>query len=143
MCSFSVPMAREDEGMWTFDNPPLKQLKERYNFEPNRDWLEHMRLSSVRLNDGGSGSFVSPNGLVMTNQHVASTQLAKLSNEQRDLLKTGYYARSQAEELRCPDLEIDVLMSLENVTDRVQSAGRNTPDEKTANELRRGEVAKI
>jgi hypothetical protein len=61
-----------DEGMWTFDNPPRKHWKERYNFEPTDAWLEHVRLASIRLNDGGSGSFVSPNGLLMTNQHVAS-----------------------------------------------------------------------
>ncbi len=68
-----------DEGMWTFDNPPRKQWKERYNFEPTEAWMEHLRLASVRLNDGGSGSFVSPNGLIVTNQHVASGQLQKIS----------------------------------------------------------------
>ena len=71
LLGISVSLA--DEGMWTFDNPPIKQLKERYGFEPTREWLDHVRLSSVRFNDGGSGSFVSPRGLVLTNHHVALT----------------------------------------------------------------------
>ncbi|MEW6731636.1 MAG: S46 family peptidase [Acidobacteriota bacterium] len=140
--SVSLIPVQADEGLWTFDNPPLKQLKERYQFEPTKEWLNHVRLSSARLNDGGSGSFVSPNGLVMTNHHVASGQLAKLSTEQRDLVETGFYARTQAEELRCPDLEINVLVSMDNVTERVQSASRNA-DDKKANELRKAEIAKI
>src|SRR5215213_1966568 len=85
-----VPAARADEGMWTFDNPPLKQWKERYNFEPTKEWLDNVRLASVRLNDGGSGSFVSPDGLLMTNQHVASGQLSKVSTRERDYTKNGF-----------------------------------------------------
>ena len=101
-----------DEGMWTFDNPPLKQLKDRYGFTPAQQWLDHVRLSSVRFNDGGSGSFVSPNGLAITNHHVAFGQLQKLSNAQKDYVRDGFYARTQAEELKCTDLELDVLMSM-------------------------------
>jgi hypothetical protein len=143
LCSLSVQIGRADEGMWTFDNPPVKQLKERYNFEPTKEWLDHVRLSSVRINDGGSGSFVSPNGLVMTNHHVASGQLAKLSTEQRNLMDTGFYARTQAEELKCPDLEINILVSIENVTEQVQAAGHSAHDNKAANERRKAEIAKI
>ena len=80
-----------DDGMWTFDNPPRKQWKERYNFEPSDAWLEHVRLASVRV-EGSSGSFVSPNGLLMTNQHVASGQLQKLSTSERNLRRDGFYA---------------------------------------------------
>jgi len=76
-----------DEGMWTFDNPPLKQLKDRYGFTPAQQWLDHVRLSSVRFNDGGSGSFVSPNGLAITNHHVAVVQLQKLSNAQKNYVR--------------------------------------------------------
>src|SRR3989442_532734 len=86
-----------DEGMWTFDNPPRKQWKEQYSFEPSDAWLEHMRLASVRLNDGGSGSFVSPGGLLMTNQHVASGQLQKISTKDRDYTQEGFYARTRNE----------------------------------------------
>ncbi|HXG65418.1 MAG TPA: S46 family peptidase [Blastocatellia bacterium] len=138
-----VPAPRADEGMWTFDNPPLKQWKERYNFEPTQQWLDHVRLASVRLNDGGSGSFVSPNGLVMTNQHVAEGQLAKLSTPERDLVKNGFYARTYAEELKCPDLEVNVLVSYEDVTARVKGAVKPGAADKEANEQRRAEIAAI
>jgi Peptidase S46 len=139
----ALTAVRADEGMWTFDNPPLKQWKERYNFEPTPAWLEHVRLASVRLQDGGSGSFVSPNGLVMTNQHVASGQLAKLSTKERDLAKDGFYARTSAEELKCPDLEINVLVSYEDVTKRVQGAVKANASDKDANEQRKAEMAAI
>ena len=76
LLSGGVMLLRADEGMWTFDNPPLKELKDKYNFTPTQQWLDHIRLSSVRFNDGGSGSFVSPNGLVITNHHVALGQLS-------------------------------------------------------------------
>src|SRR5438034_6613411 len=135
--------AAADEGMWTFDNPPVKQLKEKYNFTPAEQWLDHIRLSSVRFNDGGSGSFVSPNGLVITNHHVALGQLQKISNAQRDYVKDGFYAKTQAEELKCPDLELNVLVSMENVTARVQGAVKPGMTEKQALDARKGEQAKI
>ena len=81
-----------DEGMWTLDNLPLKQLKEKYGFEPTPAWLEHIRLASVRVGDGGSGSFVSPNGLVLTNHHVALGQLQKVSTPQKNYVNDGFYA---------------------------------------------------
>src|ERR687894_485160 len=124
--------ALADEGMWTFDNLPLRLWKERYNFEPTQEWIDNMRLASVRL-EGGSGGFVSPDGLIITNQHVAAGQLAKLSTKERDLVKNGFYARTQAEELKTPDLEANVLVSFENVTDRVQSAAKAGASDKEAN----------
>jgi hypothetical protein len=136
-------VARADEGMWTFDNPPLKQWKERYNFEPTKEWLDRVRLASVRLNDGGSGSFVSPDGLLMTNQHVASGQLSKVSTKERDYTKNGFYARTQADELKCPDLEINVLVSYEDVTRRVQGAVKPGATDAQANEQRTAEKAAV
>src|SRR5437773_7608212 len=135
--------AAADEGMWTFDNPPVKQLKDKYNFTPAEQWLDHIRLSSVRFNDGGSGSFVSPNGLVITNHHVALGQLQKISNAQRDYVKDGFYAKTQAEELKAPDLELNVLVSMENVTSRVQGAVKAGMTEKQALDARKAEQAKI
>src|SRR2546427_12330329 len=78
-----------DGGMWTFDNPPLKQLQEKYGFTATKAWLDHVRLSSVRFNDGGSGSFASPNGLTITNHHRAFVQLNKLSTARKAYVKGG------------------------------------------------------
>ena len=135
--------SRADEGMWTLDNPPVKQLQEKYNFTPNAQWLDHIRLASVRFNDGGSGSFVSPNGLVITNHHVAFGQLQKVSTPEKDYVKDGFHAKTQAEELKCPDLELNVLVSMENVTSRVQGAVKPGMTEKQALDARKAEQAKI
>jgi hypothetical protein len=128
--------------MWTFDNMPMKQLQDKYNFTPTTQWLDHIRLSSVRFNDGGSGSFVSPS-LVITNHHVAFGQLQKVSTPQKDYVKDGFYARTPAEELKAPDLELNVLMSMENVTSRVQGAVKPGMTEKQALDARKAERAKI
>ncbi len=139
----AVP-AMADEGMWTFDNPPLAQLKARYGFEPTAEWLDRLRLSSVRFNDGGSGSFVSATGLVLTNHHVARHQLQKLSSAEHDYANLGYLAHKPEEELKCPDLELNVLESLENVTDRVMAATKAAGDDSVAAlKARKSEVAKI
>jgi hypothetical protein len=111
-----------DEGMWTFDNPPVKQLEEKYHFTPTQQWLDHVRLSCVRLNDGGSGSFVSPHGLLLTNHHVARGQLQKNSTAEHDFVKNGFYAAAPEAEMKSPDLEVNVLMSMENVTPTVLAA---------------------
>jgi len=132
-----------DEGMWTFDNPPLKQLQEKYGFTPTKAWFDHVRLSSVRFNDGGSGSFVSPNGLTITNHHVAFGQLQKLSTAGKDYVKDGFHAKTQAEELKCPDLELNVLLSMENVTSQVQGTVKSGMTEKQALDARNAEKAKI
>ena len=134
---------RADEGMWTFDNIPAPRLKQRYDFVATPQWLEHVRLSSVRFNDGGSGAFVSPNGLVVTNHHVALGQLAKVSTEKNDYIKNGFYARKPEEELKCPDLELNVLISMENVTDRVLGAVRPGDGDKEQNEERKAAMAGI
>ena len=147
-CVFLTSLAsslstRADEGLWTFDNPPRKQWKDRYNFEPSDAWLENVRLASVRLNDGGSGSFVSPDGLLMTNQHVASGQLQKISTKDRDYTEEGFFARTRSEEVRSPDLEINVLVSYEDVSRRVQNAVKPGASDKDANEQRKSEIAAI
>jgi hypothetical protein len=120
--------------MWTFDNPPVKQLEEKYHFTPTQQWLDHVRLSCVRLNDGGSGSFVSPHGLLLTNHHVARGQLQKNSTAEHDFVKNGFYAATPEEEMKSPDLEVNVLQSMENVTPSVQEAlkGAKTPEEEFA-----------
>lgn len=111
-----------DEGMWLFTDPPAALLKERYGFEPGGAWLEHVRKSSVRFNSGGSGSFVSSEGLVMSNHHVGADAIQKLGTAEKNYMRDGFHARTREEELRCHDLELNVLMSIADVTDEVQAA---------------------
>jgi hypothetical protein len=119
---FSGLAARGDEGMWLFNNPPKKILKERYGFDADPSWYEHLQKSSVRFNSGGSGSFVSSNGLVITNHHIGADALQKLSTKDKNYLAEGFHAKTQAEEVKCLDLELNVLMSIEDVTARVEAA---------------------
>ena len=118
----STPTLQADEGMWLYTAPPLKQLKEKYNFEPDAKWLEHLQKSSVRFNSGGSGSFVSANGLVMTNHHVGADDLQKLSTKEKDYLKDGFEARDAKDELKCKALELNVLQTIKDVTAEVNAA---------------------
>jgi hypothetical protein len=136
-------MSFADEGMWTFDNPPVKQLQQKYNFTPTAAWLENVRLASVRFNDGGSGSFVSPTGLVLTNHHVASGQLQKMSSASKDYLKDGFYAASQKDEMKTPDLEINVLISFDDVTARVRAVEKPGMSDQDLVKARKQEMAAI
>jgi len=141
---FAAPYeTRAEEGMWTFDNPPVKLLNEKYGFTPTQAWLDHLRLSSVRLNDGGSGSFVSLDGLLLTNHHVARGQLQKNSTAEHDYLRDGFYADTPDKEMKSPDLEVNVLVGMENVTARVQGAAKGITDETKALKAREAEIAAI
>ncbi|MGH2930278.1 MAG: S46 family peptidase, partial [Solirubrobacteraceae bacterium] len=139
----AAPVARADEGMWTLDNLPVKLLKDNYGFTPTPEWVSLLRGASVRFNDGGSGAFVSKDGLVLTNHHVALGQLQKMSTAAKDYVKGGFFAHGAAEEIKCPDLEINVLVSMENVTDLVQKAADPKAAEKDQNEQRKAEIARI
>ena len=108
--------------MYLFNDLPGKVLQDRYGFEATEAWANHLRLSSVRFNSGGSGSFISSNGLVLTNHHVASDTLHKLSTPERNLIDDGYLAKSMDQELKAPDLELNQLVSIEDVTSRVEQA---------------------
>ncbi|MEW6367817.1 MAG: S46 family peptidase [Acidobacteriota bacterium] len=147
MVSISILLASSvasgDEGMWTFDNPPRALLKERHGFEPSQEWLDHLRLASVRIGDGASGSFVSPDGLVLTNHHVGRGQLQKVSTPEKDYVKDGFHARKREEELKCPDIELNVLISMEDVTARVQGVVKPGMTEEDALDARNAEKAKI
>jgi hypothetical protein len=133
---------RADEGMWTFDNLPLKQLQERYGFAPTPEWIEHVQKASINFG-GGSGAFVSPDGLALTNHHVALGQLAKLSSPEHDYIRDGFFARTRAEELPCPDLELKVLMISEDVTVRVLGAVDSVAADSAQSDQRKAAMARI
>lgn len=141
-CMVSL-VARADEGMWLFNDLPVKTLKEKYNFEPTAEWSDHIRLSSVRFNSGGSGSFVSSTGLVLTNHHVASETLYKLSNKDRNVAEDGYLASGYEAELKAPDLELNQLVSIQDVTEQVLAAVKDGMSAADAAAARRGAMAKI
>ena len=96
----AMTSACADEGMWTFDSLPLGQLAERHGFVPTSEWIARVRSASVRFNSGGSGSFVSPGGLVMTNHHIAADTLQKISTPAKDYLKDSFLARTQGDEVK-------------------------------------------
>ncbi len=137
-----APVVSADEGMWLLTHPPTAAIKAAYGFEPSAEWLGRMQRAAVRFETGGSGSLVSANGLVMTNHHVGSDMLAKLSSPSRDLLSTGFLASSPEQELQCPDLELRVLISITDVTDRINSASSAT-DPAQAADARRRTIADI
>lgn len=132
-----------DEGMWLFNNPPRAQLKERYQFDPTDEWLDHLRLSSVRFNSGGSGSFVSADGLVMTNHHVGADDLAKLSDEKTNYLRDGFHARTRDQEIKCKGLELNVLLAIKDVTADVNSAVKEGMSPADAFKARQAKIAEI
>ncbi|HEY0838830.1 MAG TPA: S46 family peptidase, partial [Vulgatibacter sp.] len=134
--------ALADEGMWTFDNFPSAAVKEKYGFEPDRDWLDHVQLSSARLANGCSGSFVSPSGLVLTNHHCVHTCVEQLSTAKRDYVQQGFLARTQAEEKVCPATEINQLRRISDVTGVVSEATAGL-DGKAFAEAQRAAMSKL
>lgn len=139
----SINIARADEGMWPFNNVPRAEIKKRYGFEITDAWLMKVQMASVRFNNGGSGSFVSPDGLVLTNHHIASDTLHKISSAEKDYVKDGFYAPTRDKEVRAPDLELNVLVSIEDVTARVNSVVKPSLSGVEASAARRAEVAAI
>ncbi|MBA2339100.1 MAG: S46 family peptidase [Pyrinomonadaceae bacterium] len=134
---------RADEGMWTFNNVPRAEIKRKYNFNVTDEWLRKVQLASIRFNNGGSGSFVSSEGLVLTNHHIAQDTLAKLSTPENDLVKNGFLARTRLDERKAPDLELNVLISIEDVTARVNNSTREGMAAAEANAARTAEIARI
>src|SRR5438067_5247905 len=135
--------ARADEGMWPFNNVPRAEIKKKYGFDVTDEWLKKVQLASVRFNNGGSGSFVSPNGLVLTNYHIVEDIVNDVSTPQKDLAKEGFVARTPAEEIKAPSLELNVLMSIEDVTARVNGAVKTGMSDAPAFAARRAEIAAI
>jgi hypothetical protein len=135
--------ARADEGMWTFNNVPRAEIKKKYGFDVTDEWLKKVQLASVRFNSGGSGSFVSPNGLVLTNYHIVEDIVNEVSTPEKDLAKEGFVARTRAEEIKASSLELNVLMSIEDVTSRVNSAVKAGMSDAEAFTARRAEISAI
>lgn len=133
--------ARADEGMWPFNHLPKKALRDKYGFEPTEAWLTHVQRSSVRVG-GASGSFVSGDGLVLTNHHVAESCLSRLSTPAQDLIQRGFYAKLPADERVCSGFEIHQLRNIRDVTARVQQATRGLEGQ-AFHEARRAESARI
>jgi hypothetical protein len=135
--------ATADEGMWLLTDPPRQRLKEKYGFDLTDEFLKRAMLGSVRFTNGGSGGFVSPNGLVVTNHHIAADSIQKLSTAESDYYRDGFYAQSNADERKCPDLELNVLLSIEDVTARVNAVVKDGMAPADAAAARRAVMSEI
>lgn len=113
--------AHADEGMWLMNRLPREYLKKTYGFEPTAAWIEHVQKACVKFGGGGSASFVSPNGLAMTNHHVGSDAIADVSDANHDFIRDGFYAATQDKEIRCPNVTLSQLIAIEDVTQRVSA----------------------
>jgi hypothetical protein len=136
-------IASADEGMWLYNEAPKSKIKAKYSFELTQQWLDHVRLSSVRFNNGGSGSFVSADGLTFTNHHVGAGCVQQLSTGGRDYIKTGFYAKTQAEEAKCPNLELNQLVGIEDVTDKVNVGVKPEMSAAEAGQAQRANMSQI
>ena len=136
-------MVTADEGMWLYNAPPKDKIKAKYGFDLNQAWLDHVRLSSVRFNNGGSGSFVSADGLTFTNHHVGAGCVQQLSTEGHDYIKTGFYAKTQAEEAKCPNLELNQLVGIEDVTQKVNAGLKPEMSAAEAGQAQRAAMSQI
>lgn len=143
LLSFAPKTTLADEGMWLFNGVPKQQLKAKHNFEADQKWLDHVMLSSVRFNSGGSASFVSSNGLVLTNHHVASDTLYKLSTAEHNYNENGFLATSMEQEIKAPDLELNQLISIEDVTQRVNEVVKESMTPQEASRARQAKMSMI
>jgi hypothetical protein len=137
------PRVTADEGMWLLNEPPRKLLQERHGFALTDDWLARATQASVRFTNGGSGGFVSPDGLIVTNHHVGASAIQKLSTKEKNYLQDGFLAATRKQELKCADLELNVLQEIVDVTDRVKGAVKPGLADADAARARRAVIAKI
>ncbi len=141
--ALATPLALADEGMWLYNAFPKDRVQKQYGFLATQEWLDHLRLSSVRFNNGGSGSFVSADGLAFTNHHVGADCIGKLSTSGTDYMKTGFYAKTQAEEAKCPDLELNVLTGIDDVTAKIKGAATAAMSTADAGQAQRSAMSAI
>ena len=131
-----------DEGMWLFNHFPVDKVKARYGFAPDQAWLDHVRLSSARA-PNGSSSFVSADGLIFTNHHIAQGCVHDLSTNGKDYMKNGFYAPTRAEEPKCPGMEFVVLEGIEDVTGKVNAAVKPGMSAADAGKAQREEMSNL
>ncbi len=134
---------RGDEGMWTFNGFPFERFEKAYGFRPSQELLDHLRLASVRHGGGGSASFVSADGLVITNHHVGAGCIGDLSTAERNIMRDGFVAATPEQEITCPALEINVLEGIERVTDKVRAVEKPGLDPGAAAAARRAVMAEL
>jgi hypothetical protein len=142
-CLLIGPLLLSDEGMWLYNTFPKDKVQAKYGFEPTQAWLDHAQLSSIRFNNGGSGSFVSPNGLTFTNHHIGADCIQELSTGGKDYMKNGFYARTQAEEAKCPNLELNQLVGIDDVTAKVNAGVKPGMSVAQAGQAQRAAMADI
>lgn len=141
--ALAAPLALADEGMWLYNAFPKEQVKAHYGFLPTQEWLDHIQLSSVRFNNGGSGSFVSADGLTFTNHHVGARCIQELGKEGTDYMNTGFYAKTRAEEAKCPDLELNVLVGIDDVSAKVKAVAIKGMSAAEAGQAQRAAMSSI
>src|SRR3954452_15328406 len=143
-CAFVCStLAVADEGMWLYNEAPKDKIKATYGFEVTQPWLDHVRLSSVRFNNGGSGSFGSPDGLTFTHHHVGAGCVEQLSTEGHDYIKTGFYANTQAEEAKCPNLELNQLVAIEDVTEKINAGVKSGMSAAESGQAQRAAMSEV
>lgn len=138
-----MPSLRADEGLWLFNQVPKGEIQKRYGFTVTDEFLKNLRLGSVRFNNGGSGSFISSQGLLFTNHHVGADCIQKLSTATSDLMKNGFYAAEASAEKTCPDLEVNVLLEIEDVTAKVTEGTTDSMPAAEANQKRKQNQSRI
>lgn len=137
-----VNLAFADEGMWLLNDFPVKKVQSKYQFAATPEWLDHVRLSSARLAGGCSGSFVSKNGLVMTNHHCAHSCIEQLSKAKQDYVAQGFYAKTEKDEMRCPEIEVNRLETITDVTAKITASTKNLAGQ-AYNDAQKATMAKI
>ena len=136
LCLGAMLPLQAEEGMWTFDNLPIKEMQSQYGFTPSQDWLQHVQLAAVRISDGCSGAFVSVDGLILTNRHCVDSCIAQISSAKADYTRQGFYAETEEQEARCPEMEVDQLTATKDVTAAVQVSVKGLDGERYSDALR-------
>lgn len=140
----TVTAQRFDMGrMWTFENLPVEYFESEYNFSPSKEWLDKMQKSALKLGGGCSASFVSEDGLIMTNHHCIRGILPSVQNENENILKDGFIANSLNDERRINNLRVEQLLIIEDVTERIHNLMLKGKDDDEKISLRDSEIEKI